>query len=93
MFGRGKYSDTFDILWTGTITDSFRWSGNFSLCQIEVIRLWILECNVSPPNLTKTWALIYYKESDKIAKHIQWLVKLKQSPPPKITCTSHTSAF
>jgi hypothetical protein len=28
--------------------DTFNWSGNYSLFQIELISLWILERNVSP---------------------------------------------
>jgi hypothetical protein len=29
--------------------DFFHYSGNFSLFQVELIRLWILERNITPP--------------------------------------------
>ena len=42
----------------GTMIDSFHSSGNFSLFQIEIIRLWISERIVLPPALINSAGIL-----------------------------------
>ena len=45
------------FLYSGTMVDSFHFSGNFSLFQIEVISLWIWERTVLSPALSSSFGI------------------------------------
>jgi hypothetical protein len=59
------------ILWTGTIIDSFHWSGSSSLIKIELMTLWIPDHNISIPawnSPARIWSLY----GDLYFSTLQW---------------------